>query len=159
MQAPIKWGLILGAAIAIQTFVFAVAGWHTAYNMAWVWLAIAIGLNVAAVVLCLRETASDRTWAGQLQAGLTLGVVASVLVFLSTWVVTGFMFPDYYLEMADGYRETLMGMDMSQDEVDQSVAAIAGTSAVRSGVEGVVGTMVVSFVAAAVAGVWIRRKD
>ena len=51
MQAPIKWGLILGAAIAIQTFVFAVAGWHTAYNMAWVWLAIAIGLTAGAVVV------------------------------------------------------------------------------------------------------------
>ena len=159
MQAPIKWGLILGIAIAIQTVVFAAAGWHAQYNMAWVWLAIAIALNAAAVVLCLRDTAHERTWGGQLQAGLTVGVIASVLVFVSTWVVTGFIYPDYYQEMADGYRATLMEMDMSQAEVDQSVAALAGTSPVRSGVEGVVGTMVVSLVVAAGVGIWLRKRD
>ena len=159
MTQPVKWGLVLGAAVAIQNLVFGAAGWHRTFNMSFVFLAIAIALNVLAVVLCLRKTAADTRWLGQLRNGLVLGLVASLVIFASSWLVTSVIFPDYFAEMAEGYRDTYAGMGLSQEEVEELVDATAATSSVRSALEGVMGTLVVSSVVAAIAGVWLRRKD
>ena len=158
MSRPIKWGLILGAAITLLTLVFAVAGWQSNYNLAFVWLALAIGINTVVIVLCLRETASDRAWAGQLGAGLLVGLVGSVIIFVATWFITGVAFPDYYLDMAEGYRTTFEASAMSPSDIETSVAQLAGTSAVRSSFEAVAGTMAVSAIASAVTAIWVRKK-
>ena len=159
MRPPIKWGLVLGMAVGVENFVFGAAGWHAVYAMAAVFLVIAIAINVATVVTCLRETASERSWAGQLRSGLVLGLVGSLLVFAGSWFVSAVAFPDYFGEMAEGYREAYVSMGMSQEAVDEAVAGIAGASPVRSALEGVVGTMVTSLVAAAIAGIWLRKED
>ncbi len=158
MNHAVKWGLGLGAAVGLQNFVFGAAGWHTSATAPIVYLVIAIGLNVAAVVFCLRRTAADTGWAGQLLHGLALGAVASVLVFASSWLVSAVVFPDYFAEMAAGYREDLSQTDMPPAEIDEMVAGIAATSPVRSAFEGVAGTLGTSLLAAAVGGIWLRRK-
>ncbi len=127
--------------------------------MSFVFLVVAIGINVVTVVLCLRETASEEAWGGQLRNGLIVGLVGSVLIFASAWFVTAVVFPDYFEEMAEGYREAYANMGLSQEAIEESVAGVAATSPVRSAFEGVVGTGVVSLAAAAVTGVWVRRKD
>ena len=159
MQRPIKCGLILGVAVAIQSFVFGAAGWHTTYSMSFVFLAIAIAINVVTVVMCLRETAPERAWGGQLQNGLIVGLVGSVLIFVGSWFVTAVVFPDYFAEMAEGYREAYASMGLAQEAIDESVAGIAATSPVRSAFDGVMGTVVVSLVVAAITGIWVRRED
>jgi len=159
MQGPIKWGLILGIAVTIQNFVFGAAGWHTTYSMSFVFLAIAIAINVVTVVMCLRGTAQESAWAGQLRNGLMVGLVGSVLIFAGSWFVTAVVFPDYFTEMAEGYREAYVSMGLSQEAIDESVAGIAGTSPIRSAFEGVVGTVVTSLVVGAITGIWVRRKD
>ena len=82
-----------------------------------------------------------------------------MLVFVSTWLVTGIVFPDYYVDMAEGYRETFEATGMSQEALDESVAGLATTSPVRSALEAVAGTMAVSLLTAAITGIWVRKKD
>ncbi len=159
MTGPVRWGVILGSAVAVLSLAFGFAGWHRRYEMAFVFLAIAILINVATVVLCLRERASTDSWLGQIKNGLIVGLVGSLIIFVTSWLVTTVVFPDYFTAMADGYRETYVNMGMSEEEVADLVAATAATSPVRSAFDGVVGTMGTSLIVAAVAGRWLRRKE
>ena len=159
MKGPVRWGVILGAVVAVLHVVFGSMGWHRIYMMSFVFLAIAILTNVTTVVLCLRERASSEGWLSQIQAGLVLGVVGSVIVFLSSWLVTGVVFPDYFTEMAEGYRQVYVDMGLPEAEVADMVGATAATSPVRSAFDGVVGTMATSLIVAAIAGWWLRAKD
>ena len=159
MKGPVRWGVILGGSVAALSLFFGLAGWHRTYKMSFVFLAIAILINVVTVVLCLRERASSEGWLGKVRNGLTVGLVASVIIFVASWLVTTVVFPDYFTEMANGYRETYANMGLSEEEVADLVAATAATSPVRSAFDGVVGTIATSLIVAAIAGVWLRSKD
>jgi len=159
MKGPVRWGVILGVAVAALSLLFGFVEWHRTYEMSFVFLAIAILINVATVVLCLRQRASSEGWLGQVRNGLVVGLVGSVIIFAASWLVTTAVFPDYFTEMADGYRETYVNMGLTEDEVADLVAATAATSPLRSAFDGVVGTMVTSLIVAAIAGVWLRNKD
>jgi len=159
MKGPVRWGVILGGAVAVLSLGFGLMGWHRIYEMAFVFLAIAILTNVVTVVLCLRERASSEGWLGQVKNGMVVGLVGSVVIFVTSWLVTAVVFPDYFTEMADGYREAYLNMGLSEDEVADLVAATAATSPIRSAFDGVVGTMATSLVVAAIAGWWLRNKD
>lgn len=158
MKSAIRWGLILGAAVAVFNFVFGLAGLHTAFSMAFVFLAVAILMNVTAVVLCLRERAASDGWAKQLGSGLVLGFVGGTVIFLTSWLMTAVVFPDYFAEMAEGYRETFVKMGMNEEEVAEMVAGTAATSHLRNALDGAIGTVVTSALTAAIAGIWLRRK-
>ena len=159
MKGPVRWGVILGGGVAVMALVFALAGWHRSYEMSFVYLTIAILLNVFTVVLCLREGAGTDSWLGHVKNGLLVGIVGSVLIFVGSWLVMGVIFPDYFAEMAEGYRATYVELGHSDSEVAELVAATAATSPVRSAFDGVVGTMATSLVVAAVSGIWLRKKD
>ena len=159
MTGPLRWGVTLGVAVAVLNLVFGAIGWHRTYEMSFVFLAIAILINVATVVLCLRGTASSEGWMGQVKNGLVVGLVGSAIIFVTSWLVTTAVFPDYFAEMAEGYRAAYASMGFSQGEVADLVAATAATSPVKSAFDGVVGTMVTSLVVASIAGGWLRKKD
>ncbi len=158
MKASVRWGVILGAGVAVLTLVFAAAGWHRTFAMSFVFLVVAILINVTAVVFCLRERASTDGWPGQVRNGLAVGLVGSAIIFVTSWLVTGVVFPDYFTEMAEGYREAYVGMGLSDGEVEDLVAATAATSPAKSAFDGVIGTMITSLVVAAIAGFWLRKK-
>lgn len=159
MNSAIRWGVILGVAVAVLNLVFGFLGWHRSLAMAFAFLIVAILLNVAVVVLCLRESASSEAWLGQLKNGLVLGIVASVLVFAGSWVTTSLVFPDYFAEMAEGYRQAYVDMGLSADEVEELVAGTAATTSVSSAFSGMLGTFVTSVLVAGIAGFWLRKKD
>ncbi len=159
MKGPVRWGVILGGAVAVLSLVFGLAGWHRTYEMAFVFLAIAIVINVITVVLCLREQASSQSWLGQARNGLLVGIFGSVIIFAGSWLVTTVVIPDYFTEMADGYRQTYVDMELPADEVEELVAATAATSPAMSAFDGVIGTLTTSIVVAAIAGTWMRKKD
>jgi hypothetical protein len=69
------------------------------------------------------------------------------------------VFPDYFTEMADGYRQAYVNMGLSGDEVADLVAATAAASPVRSAFSGVIGTVATSLGVAGIAGGWLRRKE
>ncbi len=41
MNVPVRWGVILGGAVAVLTLVFGLVEWHRTYEMSFVFLAIA----------------------------------------------------------------------------------------------------------------------
>ncbi|NNE71176.1 MAG: DUF4199 family protein [Rhodothermales bacterium] len=159
MKTNIRWGLTLGAIVAAVTLTFALTGLHQRIEASVAFLVLAIGANIWTVIMCLRAQASTSSWGQQILNGLVLGAAASVVIFLSSWLVTGVIFPEYFAEMAEGYRGAYEAMGMSASEVDEMVAATAATSPAKSAFDGVVGTMATSLILSAIAGFWIRKKD
>ena len=159
MKKPAHWGVILGGVVAVVILVFGLAGWHRRYEMAFVFLAVVILVNTVVVVLCLRERAFAEIWVGQIRNGLIVGVVGGGIIFVASLLATTIVFPDYFAEMAEGYRMAYVEMRLSEDEVADLVTATAATSPIRPAFDGVVGTLVTSLVVAAIAGIWLRKKD
>ena len=157
MKGPVRWGVILGCAVAVLSLVFGLAGWHRTYEMSFVFLAIAILLNLVAVVLCLREGASSESWLGQVKNALVVGLVGAAIIFVTSLLLTTVVFPEYFTEMAEGFRETFTEMGLSEAEVGEQMAATSAFSPVRSALDGVVGTIATSLLVGMIAGVWLRR--
>lgn len=159
MNAAVRYGLLLGGLLAIQILLFATLGWHEVYAMQAVFLVVAMGLNATAVVLCLRRTAPERTWSGQLAVGLVLGAVAAAIATATNWLVTNVLHPDYFAAMAAGYRPTLEQMDLPAETVRALLAGIEGTTPIRAAVEVIVGTIGTSLLVSAIAAVKLRRRS
>lgn len=158
MTASLKWGLILGGALALEMLLTTAAGWHTTVDGATWFLVLAVPLNVAGILLCQREAASAATWSQQMKNGIQVGAIAAVWVVASNWIVTLGLYPEFYEEMAAGYRPSLEAMGLPPETVEEKLAGIRSTTALRSAMEGIVGTMTVSTVAAAFGGLWLRRR-
>lgn len=92
--------------------------------------------------------------------GAILGSVvgATGFIFASSWVMTVVVFPDYYTEMFDGYRQGFASSGMTQDEVATQMQAIEATTPVSSALSGATGAVFTSLVVGALAAVRLRQK-
>jgi hypothetical protein len=159
MSVAIKWGLILGVVVGLLGFVFGGAGLHQNPMMALVFVALAIAINIAAVVLCLRQAAATTPWGRQLLNGLVVGVLGAVIIFACSWTMTAVVFPGYYDQMLDGYAAYFERVGMAEDKIDQQMRAIeAGATPVAAAQQGAIGTVITSLVVAAIAGIFLRKK-
>ena len=119
---------------------------------------LAIMINVAVVILGLRATAVGSSWARQLANAGVIGVVGAVIIFASSWVMTVVVFPDYYTEMFEGYRQGFASSGMTQDEVATQMQAIEASTPVSSALSGATGAIFTSLVVGALAAVRLRQK-
>lgn len=158
MNSAIKWGVLLGVAVALLGFVFGATGMYTNPAAALGFVAAAILLNVAAVAFMLFATRATAGWGAQVVNGLVLGVVAAVLIFLGSVVMTTVVFPGYYAELREGYLAYFQSMDLPQETVDAQMAAIEAATPVSSALQGAFGTLITSVVVAGIGGIFLRRK-
>ena len=73
MGSAIKWGIILALAVSVFSAIWVLAGMHTNMPAAMGYLGVVILLNIAAVIMALRESASQNGYGGQLAAGVRGG--------------------------------------------------------------------------------------
>lgn len=159
MNASVKGALVLGVTVAILGLVFAVAGLHTNPMAAFAFVILAVLLNIGVIIWTLRATRSTNGYGGQLLAGVVIGLVAGVIIFASSWTMTGVIFPDYYDEMYDGYLEFFENAGMDEAQIDKQMAALENVTPAGPALQGAIGTIITSVVVAAIAGIFLRRKD
>jgi hypothetical protein len=87
-----------------------------------------------------------------------IGIVGALIIFFSSWLMTAVIFPDYYEQLADGYRDSFEGSGMSAEKVDEAMQGIEGSTPVSGALTGSVGTVITSIAVAAIAGVFLRKK-
>jgi hypothetical protein len=159
LAIPIKWGAILGIVVGAVGFGFAGAGLHTnPTTTAMVFVGLAIVINVVVVILGLRATASGSSWGRQLANAGGIGVVGAAIIFASSWVMTVVVFPDYYTEMFEGYRQGFARSGMTPGQVATEMRAIEATTPVSSALSGATGAIFTSLVVGALAGIRLRQK-
>ena len=153
MSIPVRYGLILGIVVSVINLALPALGLHTNMGMSAVFLVIVIVINIAVVILALRETAASANYGGQVMNGLVLGAVGGVIVFVGSWVTTSVVFPNYMAEVMEATRETLASFGIPAEDID---AQLATGSSVDSAFQGALGTLVTSVVVAAITGIFKR---
>lgn len=157
MNAPVKYGLILGFVVGVLGFVVAGLGLHTNLVAPTVFVGVSVVVNVVIVFLALRETAAASSWAGQLLNSLILGAIGAAIVFASSWIMTTVVFPDYYAEYAAAMLSALTSAGMPSDQVAAAVAQVEQTTPAGSALQGALGTVITSLVVGAIVGIFKRQ--
>jgi len=155
MDIPVKYGIVLGVIVGAMGFALAILGLHTSEMAPARFVIAAVIINVVIVVLATHRTAPYSNWGRQVRNGLVLGVVAAAIIFLSSWVMTAVVFPDYYAEFAEAARERAVAAGLSAEAIAEAEALASGTP-VGSAFSGALGTVITSVVVAAIAGVFKR---
>lgn len=158
MNPPVRFGLILGIAVAALGYVVPIAGLHANSTMPTVFVLAAVVVNVVCVFLALRRTAADATWIGQVVNALIVGAIGAVLIFAGSWTMTTWVFPDYYAEYAAAMRETLTAAGLPADQVAAQMTVVEDTTPAGSALSGAIGAIITSALAGAVVGIF-KRKD
>ena len=157
MEIPVRYGIVLGVIVGAMGFALAILGLHTSEMAPARFVIAAVIINVVIVVLATHRTAPTSNWGRQVRNGLVLGVVAAAIIFLSSWVMTAVVFPDYYAEFAEAARERAVAAGLSAAAIEEAEALASGTP-VGSAFSGALGTVITSVVVAAIAGVF-KRTD
>ena len=157
MEIPVRYGVVLGIIVGAMGFAFAILGLHTSEAAPMYFVMAAIIINVVVVVLAIRRLAPVSTWPLQVRNGLVLGLVGAVIIFLSSWIMTAMVFPEYYMEFAEAARERAVAAGLSAEEIEAQVALNTGTP-VGSAFSGALGTVITSTVVAAITGFFSRVR-
>lgn len=155
MTIPVKYGLVLGVIVAAFGFVLGALGLHTNEMAPMGFVIVVIIINVVIVVLSVRRLASTCNWVQQVGNGFALGLVAAVIVFLGSWLMTTVVFPNYYAEFAEAAHARAIADGLATEEIEAAVAMVTGTP-VGSALQGALGTVITSVVVAGIAGIFNR---
>lgn len=158
MGAPVKWGVILAVVVTVFNGIWVIAGLHTSLGAAAGYLAFVTIVDIIAVVLALRACASENTYGRQVIGGLVLGIVAGVLIFLTSWIMLTFVFPSAVPEQVAGFTEAYRALPVDEARQEEMIAALDNLTPFSNAFQGALGTLLTSLVAGAIAGAFLRKK-
>jgi L-cystine uptake protein TcyP (sodium:dicarboxylate symporter family) len=159
MNVAVKWSVILAVLVTALTVVLKLSGLHAnpiAGGVAAI--GIAIVLNLVVVYMALRQTASESTYGKQVLSGVLIGLIGGALIFLSSWLLLAVVFPDYLEELREGYVAWLESTGMPEGQLQQQIEQMDRATPLRQSVPGFIGTLATSIVAAAIIGIFLRKK-
>jgi hypothetical protein len=163
MRQSVIGGVALAILVALFSIVTAAAGVHKNPSLGWVFALVATVINVGVVVWTLRRTRDEgRRYGGQLLAGLVMALVAAVLIFCNSLLVTQVLFPDYLDEARDVQEEVLVtrsaGAPEEQIAAQRQVMDAFMTPKAQAGI-GAVMTVITTMIVTLIAAIFIRKKD
>lgn len=158
MDSAIKWGIILALAVSLFSAIWVLAGMHTSLPAAMGYLGVVILLNIVAVILALRESASRNGYGGQLASGLVLGMVGGGVIFLTSFIMLSFVFPGAIPDQVAAFKTTYAAMPVTEDQKQILIDSLATVTPVSSAFQGAVGTLFTSVIAGAITGAFLRKK-
>ena len=159
MNPVLGTGLVIGVLCGVWMLVMGFTGWFKDPAMLNVFFLVII-IEVAGLVWGLRRTAAEgRTYGGQIVAGAMMSVIAGVIIIVFSLVFTTILFPSYFTDLQEAYREILRQQGKSEAEIAQAVSeASAGATPMGQAIQGFMGTLITGIVASAVIGLFFRRK-
>ena len=159
MKAVITASVVLAVLVTLVSFVIHLTGLHENPAVAGAgFLVIVIAINLGVVFWALKSNAAEAGYGKQLGNGALIGVIAGTLVFLSSFVMLSYVFPDSIAEMSAATLEVMEGSGMPQETVDLQAAAMENMTPVTLAVNGMMGTFFTSLISAAIIGVFQRKK-
>ncbi len=152
-------GLLIGVLCGAWTFVMGFTGWYKDPVMLNVFFVVIL-FEIGGLVWGLRKTALEgRTYGGQIVAGTQMTVIAGLIIMAFSLVFTMVVFPGYFTDLQDAYREILRRQGKTEAEIAQAIGeSIAGQTPMGQAVQGFVGTLITGIVSSAVIAIWVRAK-
>ena len=159
MNPVLATGLLIGVLCGLWTFVMGFTGWYKDPRMVNVFFLVIV-IEIAGLVWGLRRTAAEgRTYGGQILAGTMMAVIAGVVIIIFSLVFTTILFPSYFTDLQDAYRQILQEQGTSEAEIARKLSdASAGSTPMGQAIQGFMGTLITGIVASAVIGLFFRTK-
>ena len=159
MNPVLAAGLLIGVLCGLWTFVMGFTGWYKDPRLVNVFFLVIV-IEIAGLIWGLRRTASEgRTYGGQIVAGTMMSVIAGVVIIVFSLVFTTVLFPSYFTDLQDAYRQILQQQGKTEAEIAQKLNdASAGATPMGQAIQGFMGTLITGIVASSVIGLVYRKK-
>ena len=159
MNPVLGAGVLIGVLCGVWTLVMGYTGWYKDPKMINVFFLVIV-IEVAGLVWGLRRTAAEgRTYGGQILAGTMMAVIAGVIIIVFSLVFTTILFPTYFTDLQEAYRQILQQQGLPEAEIARQVNdASAGSTPMGQAIQGFMGTLITGIVASAVIGLFFRKK-
>ena len=159
MNPVLKTGIVIGVLCGLWTLVMGFTGWYKDPRLVNVFFLVVV-IEIAGLVWGLRQTAAEgRTYGGQIVAGTMMAIIAGVVIIGFSLVFTTILFPSYFADLQEVYRQILQQQGKTEAEIAQELSAkTAGATPMGQAIQGFMGTLITGIVASAVIGLFFRRK-
>jgi hypothetical protein len=160
MNPVLAAGVLIGVLCGLWTFVMGFTGWYKDPQMLNVFFLVVV-IEIAGLVWGLRRTAAEgRTYGGQIVAGTMMSIIAGVIIIMFSLVFTTVLFPSYFTDLQDAYRQILQRQGKTEAEIVQELnKAQAGATPMGQALQGFMGTLITGILASAIIGIFFRRKQ
>lgn len=158
MNPTLLAGLLLGMLVSVWTFVMGLTGWyHHPSLLLLFWVVIPV--QVAVLLWSLRKTSSQAGYGRQVLNGLSISVIASMIIFGASLCFTTLAFPHYFQDMEALGRLKMAEAGLGPERIEEVIRLQAPwQKPLPTAFSGVLGTWVTGLVTSLVAAVWLRRK-
>ena len=159
MRVTVKASLILVALVSLLSIAIQVTGLNANFLVGQsLFLVGAIVLNVAIVIWALSRTATTAGYGGQVAHATTIGLLAGVLIILTSWILLSVVFPDAIDQMRTGAIAYMDSQNVAPEVYQKQMKALEAATPMSQSVPGGFGTFFTSLVTGAVFGFFKRRK-
>ena len=160
MNSVIKSSLLLVAIIAVVSLGFTFSGFQVSNPLlgAMIFLVVAILANVGCLFWGLSGSAAESGYGKQLLNSLIFGVVAGVLIFCFSMLITTVLAPDNFDQAKTAMVEAMEGMNMPEEALALQVDKIEATTPMGESIKGLIGTIGTSLFFGAIISIFKRRK-
>ncbi|UCF68305.1 MAG: DUF4199 domain-containing protein [Acidobacteriota bacterium] len=159
MNAIVKWGLILGVAVEIWTYIWGFTGLYRTPTGAMIIVPLFILTQIVVLVLGLRHTAHQgRSYWPQVGAGTAMSLVAAAVIFVGAMLFTTVVFPEYFAEVRAAGEELMRAQGASEDQIAHRLGAPGSQSSLANALAGAVGTIITGFVVSLVIAIFVRQR-
>ncbi|HJV47830.1 MAG TPA: DUF4199 domain-containing protein [Geothrix sp.] len=158
MPPTLRAGLILGLSVAAWTFVMGATGWykHPALHSLFF---LVVPLEIGILIWALRGTAPGAGYGRQVWNGVSISLLASMIIYGASLLFTTVVFPRYFQELEALGRQMMAQQGISPDQIEAAVRASAPMQTPRaSAMAGAIGTVVTGALTSILAAVWLRKK-
>ena len=158
MPPTLRAGLILGFSVVAWTFVMGFTGWYKHPSLLFLfWLVIP--LQVGVLLWALRGTAPGSGYGRQVWNGVSISLLASLIIFGGSLLFTTVVFPRYFQELEALGRQMMASQGQTPEQIEAAVRAQAPMQTpLANAMAGVMGTMATGFLVSLVAAIWLRRR-
>ncbi|WLT32305.1 DUF4199 domain-containing protein [Geothrix sp. PMB-07] len=158
MHPTLRAGLILGLSVAAWTFVMGFTGWYKNPSLLFLfWLVVPLQIGI--LVWALRGLAPVSGYGRQVWNGVSISLLASILIYWGSILFTTVVFPHYFQDIEALGRAMMAKQGLGAEQIEAAVKAGAAMQTPRaSAMAGAIGTMVTGFLTSVVGAIWLRKK-
>ncbi len=160
MNPILSAGILIGLLCSAWTFILGFTGLYKSPSANVVFITVAMAIEVVALTWGLRRTAAEgRAYGGQILAGTMMAIVGGVIIIFSSLLFTTVVFPNYFVEVEQAYRNALQSQGKTDAEIAAAIqASAASATPMAQAMSGFIGTFVTGIVASAIIGIFVHRR-
>jgi hypothetical protein len=166
MSTSIKFGIYTGISVAIWTIIMGFTGWFKdpiLLNLFWIVIIFQFVLLFLGLKKSSLEVDSNaepgKSYSNLIKDGLLITIIAGVLIFFSSIIFTTLLYPEYFNEIQDSYRQILTSAGKSEVEIEKLLEENSRTQTpFLQALFGFIGTFLTGLLGSAIFSAIFRKR-